>query len=284
MFAPTDYQLLDFGQGRKLERFGACVLDRPCPAAEGVRPSDPAGWRGAQARFDRADDGRACWIESASSCPERWTIARGPLTFELRLADFGQVGVFPEQADNWDWLARQVRAATSPVRLLNLFAYTGGTTLAAAAAGAEVVHVDASRTSVAWARRNASLSGLAEKPVRWIVDDALRFVRREVRRRRHYDAVVLDPPSYGHGPHGESWKLAEHIVPLLESCAQLTAGSPRCLLLSCHTPGFGPAELSAYLSDAFFGHCGQRVEARPLTIASAGGRALPSGAMARWPG
>lgn len=294
MFDASQYQLLDFGEGRKLERFGDYVLDRPCPAAEGMRKAAPGNWQATHARYDRTEGEQGRWSVAGMTLDHRWTIkhetgTHGAVTFELKLSDFGHVGVFPEQASNWDWLAREARKqgkqsdAPTP-QVLNLFAYTGGVTLAAAAAGAEVAHVDASRTTVEWARRNAGLSGLAGKPVRWIVEDTLKFVRREVRRSRRYDAIVLDPPSYGHGPKGEPWKLAEHLAPLLECCVQLLAGGPRFVLLTCHTPGFGPAELSAYLGDAVFGHCGQRIEGRPLLLAAADGRKLPCGAMARWPG
>jgi 23S rRNA (cytosine1962-C5)-methyltransferase len=224
------------------------------------------------------------------------------------------VGLFPEQAENWDWLERQVHAAGRPLKVLNLFAYTGASTLAAAAAGAAVVHVDSARNSVAWASRNARHSGLAEAPIRWIVEDAARFVRREIRRGNFYDGVILDPPSYGHGPKGEAWKLGEHLMPLLRNCAVLLGLQPApaatvpagmqsgakiaaqaahgeeassgtsaaFVLLTCHSPGFGPPELGACLSDAFFGSCGPRVEAKRLKLRSAAGGSLDAGVVARW--
>jgi 23S rRNA (cytosine1962-C5)-methyltransferase len=170
-----------------------------------------------------------------------------------------------------------------PLKVLNLFAYTGGSTLAAAAAGAEVVHVDAAKNTVNWARENARLSGLENAPIRWIVEDALKFVEREVRRGNQYDAVILDPPSYGHGPDGNPWKIGEHLLPLLEACGELTQQSRAFLLLTCHSPGYGPAELEAYLADAVFGSCQAGATAHELSLPTEDGRALPAGVAVRWP-
>jgi 23S rRNA (cytosine1962-C5)-methyltransferase len=221
--------------------------------------------------------------------PEQWTIAHGPLTFELKRAPAGHLGVFPEQAANWDWLADQLgeprasaRGSLGPLRVLNLFAYTGGSTLTAAAAGADVVHVDAARNTTAWARRNAELSGLADRPIRWITEDATKFVKRELRRGTRYDAVILDPPSYGHGPRGEVWRLSKHLPQLLELCGQLTAGRRGFMLLTCHSPGFDPARLEAMMAEALGETDQGPVTARQLTIRSASGRELPSGVVARW--
>lgn len=293
MFTSEHYQLLDFGHGRKLERFEQLVLDRPCPAADDFDMATPAAWRAAAARYERdaidhrsvqrSEAERGVW-KPADATASTWTIEHVPFRLELRATEFGHLGVFPEQADNWDWIARQVQRAGRPLKVLNLFAYTGGSTLAAAAAGAEVVHVDAARTSVAWARRNAQLSGLAVAPIRWIVDDARKFVRRELKRGNAYDAVILDPPTYGHGTKGEVWKLAEHLPALLADCGELTAASRQFMLLSCHAPGIGPAELEAYLADAIFGHCAAGVRAAALSLSTPDGRRLPSGVVARWPG
>ena len=213
------------------------------------------------------------------------------MTFELKPTEFGHIGLFVEQASVWDWIARQVKRASSSSSapsVLNLFAYTGGSTLAAAAAGAEVCHVDSSKTTIAWARRNAERSGLADAPIRWIAEDAMKFVRREVRRGRRYDAVILDPPTYGHGPKGgpkgEVWKLSNHLMPLLSACAELTKDGRAFMLLTCHTPGFGPAELEACLADALCGHCQAGVTAGELSIQTADGRTLSAGNIARWPG
>ena len=175
------YQLIDFGEGRRLEAFGPLVLDRPCPAAEGAAKGDPAAWSSADARFQRRDSIGGEWTTDGD-LPSRWTVARGPLTFELKRTEFGHLGIFPEQAANWDWIAARLASGPRPVHVLNLFAYTGGSTLAAAAAGAEVTHVDAGKNVVAWARRNAALSGLADAPIHWVVEDAPKFVRRALAR------------------------------------------------------------------------------------------------------
>ncbi|MGQ9575605.1 MAG: class I SAM-dependent methyltransferase [Thermoguttaceae bacterium] len=293
MFDPEQYQLLDFGQGRRLERFGAWVLDRPCPAAEGLKRADPAAWAQADARFHRTSPTQGRW-ELVRELPERWVIAHGPIRLELKRAESGHVGVFPEQAVNWDWIASQVGSASQRLVVLNLFAYTGGSTLAAAAAGAEVVHVDAAQNVVAWARRNAELSGLADLAggtgwhsglpgsVRWIAEDAMKFARRELRRQSCYDAVILDPPSYGHGPRGEVWRLSKHLGRLLELCGQLTAGQCRFMLLTCHTPNFEPARLARLVRERWWGADQGRLRAETLVLRSASGRGLPSGAAVYW--
>jgi len=326
MFASDQYELIDFGGGRRLERFGPWRLDRPCPAAEGFARAQPDAWQEADARFDRSEGEEGRW-SLGRELPAQWTIAHGLLSFELKRAPAGHLGVFPEQAANWDWIAEQLRkrgqsllskgtvpvgkrgqsllskgtvpvgkrgqsllskgtvpfsCPFSPLKILNLFAYTGGSTLTAAAAGAEVVHVDAAGNTVGWARRNAELSGLADRPIRWITEDALKFVKRELRRGSRYDAVVLDPPSYGHGPRGEVWRLSKHLPQLLELCGQLTAGRRRFMLLTCHTPGFDPARLEAMMAEAL-GETGEgTVTARPLTIRSAAGGELPSGVVVCW--
>jgi 23S rRNA (cytosine1962-C5)-methyltransferase len=290
------YELIDFGEGRKLERFEAVVVDRPCPAAEGDVMTRPAAWDAATARYvgSRMDDGE--WSPDPTRwAPDGWSYSHplqaGEAAFQLRLAALpsGQVGVFPEQRENWEWIGRLVRQAKLPAeesrrfRVLNLFAYTGASTLAAAAAGADVVHVDAASSVVDRARRNAELSGLADRPIRWIVEDAAKFCRREVRRGNRYDAVIVDPPTYGHGPKGESWKVNEDLLPLLELCGELTKESRAFVLVTCHSPGIGPAELSAYLSDGIFGHCGRPPATGEMFLETAEGRRLPSGVYARWP-
>lgn len=282
MLNTRQYQLLDFGDGRRLERFRHYVVDRPCPTAEGMAKADPSLWRTAESRFERDDSGEGEWI--GSRLPgDPWTVSHGPVTFELKLTPLGQVGIFPEQTGNWDWIFEQVGAAAeagATLRVLNLFAYTGGSTLAAAAAGAEVVHVDAAKNIVAWARRNAWRSGLDQCPIRWLVEDARKFIRRELARGSRYDAVILDPPSYGHGRRGEVWRLSKHLPSMLDACAELTGGRPRFLLLTCHTPGFGPERLAELTRDAF-GTAGS-LTAQPLTLAAASGRRLPAGAAVRW--
>jgi 23S rRNA (cytosine1962-C5)-methyltransferase len=276
----ADYQLLDVGDGRRLERFGEVVLDRPCPAAEQVVRASPDDWGKADARFEGRDEQTGKWIDRRP-LPERWTISQGPLCFELKRTDFGHLGFFPEQAENWDWIHHSSFIIHhSSLKVLNLFAYTGGSTLAAAATGAEVVHVDAAKNIVAWARRNAELSGMADAPIRWIAEDAMKFVKRELKRGSRYDAVILDPPSYGHGPRGEVWRLAKHLPRLLALCAELTAGRPQFMLLTCHTPGYDSAALRAMAIDAFGDEAD--IAAKPLALRTADGRELPSGVVVRW--
>ncbi len=281
-----DYELLDFGDGRKLERFGDCVLDRPCPAAESAK-ARPELWKAADARFEgpRAAEGE--WSPAVEQwSADEWVIKVDELKFALGLAPLptGQVGVFPEQFKNWQWISKQIQRADAPLKILNLFAYSGGSTLAAAAAGAEVTHVDAAKSTVSRARANAKLSGLGDAPIRWIVEDAVKFCQRELKRGSRYHGVILDPPSYGHGPKGEPWSIQHDLLPLLELCGELTAERRAFVLCSCHTPGIGPAELSAYLSDGIFGHCGQPPRSGKLSLQTANGRKLPSGVFARWPG
>ena len=274
-----DYELLDFGDGRKLERFGSVVVDRPCPGAVETERAKPQTWPQACIfAGDRAANGK--WRQKFPP----HVIATDTAKFELAPLPSGQVGIFPEQFANWQWIAQQCQRATQPLRVLNLFAYTGGSTLAAASAGAEVTHVDAAKSMVARGRANAELSELAERPIRWIVEDALKFCQREVKRGNEYDAVILDPPSYGHGPNGEAWSIRRDLLPLLELCGKLTAKRRAFVLCTCHTPGIGAAELSAYLSDGLFGHCGQPPRVGTLYLKTAEGRKLPSGEFARWPG
>ena len=303
MFQPQQYELIDFGEGRKLERFGSMVLDRPCPAADGIRPVDPDAWPEAIASYRKSGSGgkwqsddpkfpfpsddSADSADAASASP--WQIAHRESRFQLRPTAFGHVGVFPEQASNLLWIKRQVKRCVEarpdrPPRVLNLFAYTGGSTLAAAAAGAEVVHVDAAKNTVAWARRNAAASGLADAPIRWMVEDATKFVEREVKRGNQYDGIILDPPSYGHGPKGQSWKITQHLLPLLSGCAKLTTESRQFILLTCHAPNFDAAEVEASLAQAVFGSCSAGATARPLDITTRSGRKLNAGVVARWPG
>jgi 23S rRNA (cytosine1962-C5)-methyltransferase len=285
-----DYELIDFGEGRKLERFGEWVLDRPAPAAMSARKTRPQEWRDATGTFvgDRAAAGE--WAPAASRWSNVEQQLRVPLEiggeFSLNIAPLpsGQIGVFPEQFDNWQWLARQVRRTSAPIKVLNLFAYTGGSTLALAAAGADVVHIDAAKSVVNIAGINVEASRLAERSVRRIAEDGMRFCEREVKRGNRYDAIVLDPPTYGHGPKGEEWNIKRDLLPLLELCGELTERRPKFVLLTCHSPGIGPPELSAYLSEGIFGACGQPPRTRELFLETSDGRRLPSGVYARWPG
>ena len=283
-----DYELLDFGNGRKLERFGHVVFDRPAPQADGKRELDAAAWRSADAKFIGDKMGDGSWNVTAaerSSTDEIEIPFADSLCFRLTIDQLptGQVGLFPEQLGNWRWIATRVAKAPKPCRVLNLFGYTGASTLAAAAAGAEVTHVDASKPAVSLARGNAKLSGLADTPVRWLVEDAVKYCRRELKRGSQYHGIVLDPPTYGHGPGGEEWRLTRDLPKLLELCRELTAGDRQFIIATCHTPGVGPAELAAYLSDGIFGHCGQPPASGRLYLSTSTNRRLKSGVYARWP-
>lgn len=266
-----DYVLLDVGGGARLERFGERVVDRPHPAALGAR-GDPAAWRAADLRFDRE---RGWTGPAAATGP--WTVGVAALTLELRATDAGQVGLFPEHLAVIPWLAGQRRG-----EILHLFAYTGLVSLALAAAGSAVTHVDASRPSVAWARRNADLSGLGDRPVRWIVDDARAFVAREVRRDRRYDGIILDPPSYGHGTDGRSWRLVDDLGDLLRECRAILAPDGFALL-TAHTPGFEADGLADALR-AGLEAPDAHVVAGELALTTPDGRRLELGAFARTAG
>jgi 23S rRNA (cytosine1962-C5)-methyltransferase len=279
-----DYQLLDFGRGRRLERFGEFVLDRPCPAVERVAKADPKIWDNASACFEDGGEKAGRWFYPRKPLPEAWTIGYDRIRFELKCTPQGQVGIFPEQAENWPWISRLPvsQGTEEKLKVLNLFAYTGGSTLAAAAAGMEVTHVDAAKNVVDWARRNAELSGLADAPIRWICEDAWKFVKREIKRCNRYDAVILDPPSYGHGPKGEVWQLTKHLPMLLAQCAELVAGQCQFLLLTCHTPGYDAERLSAMLKEQFSIDADRSIIAQPLMIPDTRGREMPSGMVVRW--
>jgi 23S rRNA (cytosine1962-C5)-methyltransferase len=285
MLSPCDYQLLDFGNGRKLEQYGPLLIDRPATSADHHSLQHPQRWSQADLRFERQQEQQGRWSSPAGShdIDKPWLMPHGELQFELRLTPVGQIGIFPEQARNWDWLQQVLPRASRPLSVLNLFAYTGGSTLAAAQAGAEVVHVDAAANVVKWARKNAALSNMADYPIRWITEDARLFVARELKRGNQYDAVILDPPSYGHGPRSQAWKIQHHLPALLQQCAELTNGRRAAVLVSCHTSSIAPAELEALVAESFIGHCQGGVESEPLAIQTDDGRSLPSGIACRWP-
>jgi 23S rRNA (cytosine1962-C5)-methyltransferase len=274
--------LLDAGDGRRLERFGSRVVDRPSPVATG-RADPAAGWASADLRFDRASGWHAT-DPGAGAGRAPWTMVLDALTLELRAAAGGQLGCFPEHRPVWRWVAERVRERVdgggSAPRVLNLFAYTGAATLAAAAAGAAVAHVDGARAAVDWARRNAALSALADRPIRWLVDDVAAFAAREVRRGAHYDGIVLDPPSYGHGG-GRAWRLAHDLDDLLTACAVLLDPSAPFMVLTAHTPGFDPLHLAELLA-ASLGVPERNIDASPLELRAPTGARLALGAAARW--
>lgn len=269
-----EYELLDVGRGMRLERFGSRLVARPHAAAAG-EPGDPDAWRAPTLEFVPGSGWRG------PGADEPWLIGLEGLRLELRPTTTGQVGLFPEQAPSWDWVRQRVAGGAR--RVLNLFGYTGVATLVVARAGAEVAHVDAARPTLAWARRNAELSGLADRPIRWLVDDAGAFVERELRRRRRYDGVVLDPPSYGHGRAGRTWRLEADLPALLAGCAELVDAPGGFVLLTAHTQGAWPAQLAGRLADAIGVHPAE-LQAGPLVLHARSGRRLELGAFARWPG
>ncbi len=245
------YELLDFGEGRKLERLGEVLLERPSPAAERFAIRKPELWKSVDAKFvpERKGTERGHWVffrENLS--PETvWLVSFPPISLEMKCSPFGHLGVFPEQQINWRRIAELVSRAAKrekPPAILNLFAYTGGSTLAAASAGAQVVHIDSAKNLLARARRNAEVSGLSEAPIRWIAEDAVRFVQREIKRNRKYDGIILDPPSYGHGTRGNVWQIDRDLPELVENCFDLLDEKPLFLLLTCHTPFFEEKNLA----------------------------------------
>jgi 23S rRNA (cytosine1962-C5)-methyltransferase len=279
-----DYELRDSGGGRKLERFGAVTLARPCAQAVWGRSMADAEWAAADAAFDREEGHR--WT-GRDRLPERWTIEIDGLVFRLSGTDFGHLGVFPEQRESWRWIAARVAALRAGAggrapAVLNLFAYSGGSTLAAARAGAEVCHVDASQGMVAWARDNAALNGLGEAPIRWITDDAVKFLAREARREHRYHGIVLDPPSFGRGKRGEVYKIERDLPDTLERCRALLAPGPGFLLLSAHTPGLTPVALANLLRPVAGGRGGSVEAGEMLLRGAADVPPVPSGAFAHW--
>jgi len=266
-----DYELLDSGDGRKFERFGAVSLVRPCSQAM-WRPRDEAAWRSATATFDREDGNR--W-HGRSALPEKWEITTAGIKFRLSGTDFGHLGIFPEQRAQWRWIRENVGKGTT---VLNLFAYSGGSTMAAALGGAEVCHLDAAKGMVQWARENAVLNGLAGSPIRWIVDDAHKFMRREVRRERRYDAVILDPPTFGRGANGEMYKIERDLKETLMLVEAVLSSRPRFVLFSSHTPGLSCRAAENVLSQAF---PGAEVETGEMLLEGERALPCPSGIYAR---
>lgn len=277
-----DYELIDATGGNRLERWGDAVLIRPDPQIVWKsKPSSPA-WGRADAVYHRSGQGGGQW-EVRRRLPEKWTIRYGALTLVVSPTGFKHTGVFPEQAVNWDWYAKKIEAAGRPVRVLNLFGYTGGATLACAAAGASVCHVDASKGIVTWARENVAASGLAGRPIRWIVDDCAKFVARELRRGSRYDAIILDPPSYGRGPGGEVWKLEDNIYDLLALCAQALSETPLFMAVNSYTTGLSPAVMEYILKTTICPVYGGGTNCDEIGLpVSATGGVVPCGATAIW--
>ncbi|MCI8648701.1 MAG: SAM-dependent methyltransferase [Anaerotruncus sp.] len=276
-----DFEILDASAGEKLERWGPVVLARPDPQVIWNTPKG-ALWDTANARYHRSASGGGSW--SVRSMPRaEWEIGYRALRFHIRPTGFKHTGLFPEQAVNWDWLTTTIQNAGRPLSVLNLFAYTGGATLACAAAGARVCHVDASKGMVQWARENAALSGLSDKPVRWIVDDCKKFVEREIRRGVRYDGIVMDPPSYGRGPNGEVWKLEDSIYELVQTCAQVLSPQAEFFLLNSYTTGLSPSVMGYILSVTVAREHGGHVSADEIGLpVKSSGLVLPCGATSIW--
>ena len=275
-----DYAVLDTSGGEKLERWGDYLLVRPDPQVIWNTPKDLPGWRKMNGHYYRSSKGGGEW--EFFDLPKQWEIAYKDLRFNLKPFSFKHTGLFPEQAVNWDWFSGKIKNAGRPVKVLNLFAYTGGATLAAAAAGAAVTHVDASKGMVNWAKENAKSSGLEAAPIRWLVDDCMKFVEREIRRGNHYDGIIMDPPSYGRGPKGEIWKIEDSIYDFIKLCTQILSDAPLFFLVNSYTTGLAPAVLTYMLSTElkrFGGHVDSQEIGLPVTKT---GLVLPCGASGRW--
>ena len=275
-----DYEVLDTSGGDKLERWGDYLLVRPDPQVIWNTPKDLPGWRKMNGHYYRSSKGGGEW--EFFDLPKQWEIAYKDLRFNLKPFSFKHTGLFPEQAVNWDWFSDKIKNAGRPVKVLNLFAYTGGATLAAAAAGAAVTHVDASKGMVNWAKENAKSSGLEAAPIRWLVDDCMKFVEREIRRGNHYDGIIMDPPSYGRGPKGEIWKIEDSIYDFIKLCTQILSDAPLFFLVNSYTTGLAPAVLTYMLSTElkrFGGHVDSQEIGLPVTKT---GLVLPCGASGRW--
>ena len=284
----NDYEVIDCSKGEKLERWGDYLLVRPDPQVIWDTPKKEKGWRKMNGHYHRSSKGGGEW--EFFQLPKEWTIQYSlpinkKLTFHLKPFSFKHTGLFPEQAANWNWFSQLIADAVSKgrqVKVLNLFAYTGGATLAAAAAGASVTHVDASKGMVTWAKENAISSGLKDAPIRWLVDDCVKFVEREIRRGNHYDAIIMDPPSYGRGPKGEIWKIEESVYPLVKLCTQILSDDPLFFLVNSYTTGLAPAVLTYMISlelKQYKGHVAAQEIGLPVKST---GLVLPCGASGRW--
>ncbi len=280
----SDYELIDTAAGERLERWGDVILVRPDPQIIWNTPKTNPLWRNAHAKYLRSHTGGGRWQEK-KPLPAMWQICYRNLTFCIKPMGFKHTGIFPEQAVNWDFAAEKISKANRPVKVLNLFGYTGAATLACAAAGAQVCHVDASKGMVAWAKENAAASGLTEKPIRWLVDDCVKFVQREQRRGSAYDAIIMDPPSYGRGPGGEIWKLEEQLYGLLEMCLPVLSKQPLFFILNSYTTGLSSAVMEYLLGVLLKKRFGGRVSSGEIGLpVTASGFVLPCGSTAIWQG
>ena len=282
----NDYEVLDTSTGEKLERWGDYILVRPDPQVIWESDKKNPGWRKRNGHYHRSKAGGGEW--EFFDLPQEWQIHYGDLTFNLKPFSFKHTGLFPEQATNWDWFSKIIRDTFKKnperqIKVLNLFAYTGGATLAAANAGAAVTHVDASKGMVTWAKENAISSDLGEKPIRWLVDDCVKFVEREIRRGNKYDAIIMDPPSYGRGPKGELWKIEESIFPFIQLTSQILSDDALFFLVNSYTTGLQPAVLSYMINLAIVNKFGGSVTANEIGLpVKDTGLVLPCGASGRW--
>ena len=276
-----DFELLDCSKGEKLERWGKFYLVRPDPQAIWETPRRNPHWHDRDARYHRSETGGGSWDKG--SLPADWKLHYGELTFNVKPMNFKHTGIFPEQAANWDWAMAKIRSAGRPRSVLNLFAYTGGATVACAKAGATVCHVDAAKGMVAWARENARLSGLEDAPIRWIIDDCAKFVEREIKRGRRYEAVIMDPPSYGRGPSGEIWKLEKDLYPFLQLVSGVLSDDPLFFIINSYTTGLAPSVLTCLLDSVVKPRFGGQTVSDELGLpVTSSGLVLPCGATGRW--
>lgn len=277
-----DYELIDCSDGERLERWGDIVLIRPDPQIIWKTPKKDPLWKQAHARYHRSSSGGGAW-QFYKNMPKQWKIKYKDLTFGIKPMGFKHTGVFPEQAVNWDFAADKIKNAGRPVKVLNMFAYTGAATLACLNAGASVCHVDASKGMVQWAKENAELSSLSDKPVRWLVDDCVKFVQREQRRGNKYDGIIMDPPSYGRGPGGEVWKLEEQLFSLVELCSGILSDNPVFFILNSYTTGLSPSVMEYLLGVMLRSRFGGNVSSSEIGLhVTATGLALPCGSTAIW--
>ena len=278
-----DYELLDCSCGERLERWGRVTLIRPDPQVICQTEKKHPLWRKADAVYHRSNTGGGHWDKG--KLPAQWEIRYRNLTFQVKPMNFKHTGIFPEQAVNWDFAMEAIRRAGRPISVLNLFGYTGAASVACAAAGASVCHVDAAKGMVAWGKENAKLSGLESAPIRWIVDDCGKFVEREIRRGRRYDAIIMDPPSYGRGPTGEVWKLEDNLYPFVELCAKVLSDQPLFVLINSYTTGLAPSVLTYILETVVSRRFGGRTDSQEIGLpVTETGLVLPCGATGRWQG
>jgi 23S rRNA (cytosine1962-C5)-methyltransferase len=278
----VDYELIDTGGGERLERWGHVILRRPDPQVIWPIADENKLWQSAAGTYHRNSSGGGHW-EYRTKLPDRWSISYQNLQFYIRPTNFKHTGLFPEQAANWSWMMKLIRSADRPVKVLNLFAYTGGATVAAAAAGAEVCHVDAAKGMVQWAKENIELSRLQDRTVRYITDDVIKFVQREQRRGNTYDGIIMDPPSYGRGPSGELWKLETHLYPFVELCTSILSKNPLFMLINSYTTGISPTVIENIVSMTVNQRHGGKITSGEIGLPiTSSARLLPAGILCRW--